>query len=85
MSPVVNGSGTWSFQSMNEIQVYTLSNGGCLNDCSGGNIPVAEFSADPPYGCIPLTVQFNNLSVNGVSYKWSFLEAIPLPQQILIQ
>jgi PKD repeat protein len=72
MSPVVNGSGTWSFQSLNQISDYTIRNGGCLADCSGGNIPVAEFDADPPYGCIPLTVQYNNLSVNGISYKWTF-------------
>jgi hypothetical protein len=33
--------------------------------------PVAMFKPDT-VGCTPLVVQFKNLSINGVSYKWDF-------------
>ena len=35
--------------------------------------PVASFNANPPIGCVPLTVTFNNLSAPGVvSSAWNF-------------
>lgn len=77
MAPVVNGSQTWSFQSQNQIWFYTISSGTCLSDCGGGRIPVAEFEAEPVYGCIPLRVQYTNLSANATSYKWTFSGGIP--------
>lgn len=77
MAPVVNGSGIWSFQSQNQISNYTRSSGGCLSDCGGGRIPIAEFEANPTYGCVPFTVRYTNLSVNAQTYKWTFSGGIP--------
>jgi gliding motility-associated-like protein len=36
--------------------------------------PIADFSADPPQGCAPLTVQFTNLTKYGdpSMYRWHF-------------
>src|SRR5436190_4327662 len=34
--------------------------------------PVASFSANVTTGCQPLSVQFNNTSLNAVSYLWTF-------------
>jgi gliding motility-associated-like protein len=38
--------------------------------------PIADFTADPPSGCVPLTVQFTNLTQYGdpESYVWYFGE-----------
>ncbi|MBK9320231.1 MAG: PKD domain-containing protein [Bacteroidetes bacterium] len=34
--------------------------------------PVASFSVPSSQGCVPFNVQFNNTSINAVSYQWSF-------------
>ena len=39
--------------------------------CLGGNATSA-FNAIPDSGCSPLTVNFNNNSINGSSYSWNF-------------
>ncbi len=77
MSPDIVGNSIWSAVSQINILDRTNVIAGCLVDCSGGRIPVAEFSADPVEGCVPLIVQFTNMSTNGVSYKWSFPGGIP--------
>ncbi|MFN8281296.1 MAG: PKD domain-containing protein [Saprospiraceae bacterium] len=77
MAPVVNGSFQWSGASQWAISDWTFRIKACLGDCSGGDIPVAEFEADPDNGCIPLTVQFNNMSVNATNYKWKFPGGTP--------
>lgn len=77
MAPVVNGSFQWSGASQWAISDWTFRIRACLGDCSGGDIPVAEFEAVPDNGCIPLVVQFNNMSVNGTNYKWKFPGGTP--------
>jgi len=34
--------------------------------------PIAQFTASALSGCSPLTVVFNNLTVNGASYEWNY-------------
>ncbi|MEP7197752.1 MAG: PKD domain-containing protein [Saprospiraceae bacterium] len=77
MSPVVNGSFIWSGPSQWAISDWTFRIKPCLGDCSGGDIPVAEFEADPTDGCIPLVVQYTNMSINATNYKWKFAGGTP--------
>jgi len=37
--------------------------------------PIANFEPDTT-GCAPLTVQFNNTSINGASYRWDFNDGV---------
>ncbi|MEW6469819.1 MAG: PKD domain-containing protein [Bacteroidota bacterium] len=39
---------------------------------AGAQAPSASFTANTVSGCAPLTVQFNNTSVNALNYSWSF-------------
>ncbi len=77
MSPDIVGNSFWSVQSATAIAERTNVIAGCLVDCSGSRIPIAEFSADKTDACLPMVVQFTNMSTNGVSYKWSFPGGIP--------
>ncbi|MCC6816709.1 MAG: PKD domain-containing protein [Saprospiraceae bacterium] len=77
MAPVVNGSFLWSGASIWAISDWTFRIKGCLGDCSAGDIPYAEFEAIPTEGCIPLVVQFNDMSVNATTYKWKFPGGTP--------
>lgn len=60
---------------------YTVSLTATENGCSRtytvpnlitANQAVADFSFTPNTGCLPLTVTFTDLSVNPVSWKWTF-------------
>ncbi|MEO6190821.1 MAG: PKD domain-containing protein, partial [Saprospiraceae bacterium] len=77
MSPIVNGSFMWSGASQWAISDWTFRINACLGDCSGGDIPVAEFEGFPDNGCIPLVVQFNDMSINATTYKWKFPGGTP--------
>ncbi|MCB0625781.1 MAG: PKD domain-containing protein, partial [Saprospiraceae bacterium] len=49
-----------------------------FSDCKVVLPPVANFSATPTSGCIPVTVQFTDLSENNpIAYIWSFPGGIP--------
>ncbi len=77
MAPVVNGSNQWSGASIWAVSDWTWRIRACLGDCSGGDIPIAEFEADPEEGCLPLVVKFNNMSTNATNYKWKFPGGTP--------
>ncbi|MEO6189302.1 MAG: PKD domain-containing protein, partial [Saprospiraceae bacterium] len=77
MSANINGASSWSNQSQFDIYAWAYFIRGCLVDCSGNIIPIAEFKADPVEGCLPLVVKFTNMSTNGTSYKWSFPGGTP--------
>jgi PKD repeat protein len=61
--------------------VYTVTlsatNNGCtrsysVRDLITANMAVADFSFTPSTGCLPLNVAFTDLSINPVSWQWSF-------------
>jgi gliding motility-associated-like protein len=81
-----NGTYTWSNGvidgqpfTVNGTQTYTLT-GTDANGCEGTAtvlvtglpIPVAQFTANPTIGDIPLTVDFSNTSQNATDYSWNF-------------
>ena len=50
-----------------------VNSANCLGDCAGVNFPVANFSADPIFGCAPMEVQFTDLSENDpTAWFWDF-------------
>lgn len=78
---------TWNGQSASSItvtpastSVYTaLVNDGCtvlpaqaLSTVIVNPLPQVNFEPLDTEGCVPLTVSFNNLSTNAVSYQWTF-------------
>ncbi|NOT38104.1 MAG: PKD domain-containing protein, partial [Saprospiraceae bacterium] len=77
MNPSMSGFNIWSLPSQFAIYEWAWNIKGCLVDCSGGYIPIAEFSATPTDGCVPLVVQYNNMSTNGTMYKWKFPGGTP--------
>jgi hypothetical protein len=77
MNPSMSGFNVWSLPSQFAIYEWAWKVQGCLVDCSGGYIPFAEFSATPTEGCVPMVVQFNNMSTNGTMWKWSFPGGTP--------
>jgi PKD repeat protein len=77
MAPSVNCTNSWSSQSVNAINTHVRSRG-CLSICSGGSPPVANFTADPREGCVPLTVQFFDESTNDpTARQWTFPGGTP--------
>ncbi len=72
MDPNISGNTNWTKISADFIQGWTERIVGCLNECSGPKIPVAEFSSDVIDGCIPLQVQYTNMSTNATNYNWKF-------------
>ena len=78
---------TWNGQTASSItvtpastSVYTaLVNDGCtvlpaqaLSTVIVNPLPQVNFEPLDTEGCVPLTVSFNNLSTNAVSYQWTF-------------
>ena len=67
-----------SVNSSNTYYVIVTNSNGCTGTASIiiTVIPTthvtSSFIADSLYGCIPLTVHFTNLSINGNSYLWNF-------------
>lgn len=82
----INGMYSWSNGATNGVaftvngtQVYTVTGtdaNGCSSTASltitGLPIPVAQFTATPPNGDIPLEVDFFNTSQNSNAYFWDF-------------
>ena len=82
----INGTYSWSNGATNGValtvngtQVYTVTGtdaNGCSSTASltitGLPIPVAQFTATPPNGDIPLEVDFFNTSQNANAYFWIF-------------
>lgn len=77
MNPSFSGFSLWSLPSQFAIYEWAWMIQGCLNDCSGSYIPVAEFTANPTEGCLPLVVRYDNMSKNGTMYKWKFPGGTP--------
>ena len=77
MAPSVSGSNAWSNQSISQVNNFT-PNAGCLNICFNGQPPQAIFSSNPPEGCLPLTVQFQDQSVGPPdTWVWEFPGGTP--------
>ena len=76
MAPSVNNSTTWSNASQNSINNFIalrLSQGGCFNECISVQPPIPDFVANPVSGCVPLSVQFTDLTINEpTQWEWSF-------------
>ncbi len=71
MAPSVNNTSTWSAASINSIQNHYNSRT-CLDFCALAP-PVADFNYDQNGFCIPITVDFVDVSTNNpVSWLWSF-------------
>ena len=70
MAPSVNNTNAWSNQSINQVNAYVPTRG-CLAGCGGILPPVADFSANPTQGCVPLVVQFTDLSQN-IPFEWEW-------------
>ena len=43
-----------------------------INVKSNVTLPVANFTANPTEGIVPLSVQFNDSSINATSWSWNF-------------
>lgn len=71
------GSNVWSAPSKSAIADYTRTVANCLTSCSAGRVPVPEFQVADTVGCIPYTVQFQNLSSNANMFKWAFPGGTP--------
>ena len=84
MAPAVNGSNTWSSQSisqMNSVIPYP-----CMGACPGQAPPIPDFSANPQIGCKPMVVQFLDQSIgNPQQWLWTFRVELlePLHNKIL--
>ncbi|MBK7466539.1 MAG: PKD domain-containing protein [Saprospiraceae bacterium] len=77
MAPSVNGSSTWSSQSINAINNHIASRG-CLGSCGTIEPPVAFFRATPTTGCVPMSVTFTDLSTGvPTSWLWTFPGGTP--------
>lgn len=77
MAPSVQNTNTWSSQSISQIGGY-IPTRWCLSYCPGVALPIAEFSADPTSGCVPMTVSFTDESSNSpTSWEWTFPGGTP--------
>ncbi|MEP7197753.1 MAG: PKD domain-containing protein [Saprospiraceae bacterium] len=72
MTPEIVGNNIWTYRSELDIFEYSYLIRGCMNDCSGGNVPITEFVGTPTNGCVPLVVTYTNMSKNSTNYKWKF-------------
>lgn len=70
MAPAVNGSNSWSSQSVSQVNSYVPTRS-CLTACQGVAPPAASFTATPSTGCAPLTVNCTDQSTNSPS-NWSW-------------
>ncbi len=77
MSPSVNGSNTWSAQSIAQISSYIPSRG-CLGSCGIVSPPNADFFSNKTEGCVTFTVQYTDLSGGRpTSWLWTFPGGTP--------
>ena len=77
MAPSVNSSTVWSGTSISNIDSY-ISSINCLGPCGVPMPPVAAFDANPTEGCTPLSVSFDDQSLNlPTSWSWTFEGGTP--------
>ncbi|RMF24082.1 MAG: PKD domain-containing protein, partial [Bacteroidetes bacterium] len=75
MAPAVNNTNNWSSQSVSQINAFvaSITSSGCLVPCPPPAPPIADFTADVTSGCAPLTVNFQDNSLNQPSsWNWTF-------------
>ncbi|MCB9290026.1 MAG: PKD domain-containing protein [Lewinellaceae bacterium] len=82
MSPAVNNTNTWSTQSTAAINSYVnafLSVPGCFTNCNFNlDPPTAGLTANITSGCVPMAVNFTDLSSGQVDdYSWQFPGGTP--------
>lgn len=72
------GFGPYTVQ-FNKTGIISLSakDGACVSNAPSQVItvvpkPVADFAPNPPVGCVPFTVTFNNTSQNSDAWQWDF-------------
>jgi PKD repeat protein len=72
MAPAINNTNDWSASSVNQIDNY-VSGISCLADCAAALPPVALIGSDLQEGCIPLIIQFSDLSTGAPdTWNWTF-------------
>ncbi|MEM6964665.1 MAG: PKD domain-containing protein, partial [Bacteroidota bacterium] len=85
------GDGSMTSAAMNPTHSYALNGTYTVqlittNDCGSDTTtfelmaeaaPMAAFSADTTFGCVPLTVQFSDLSLNATAWDWAFAGGNP--------
>ncbi len=76
MSASVNNTDEWSDDSIDDIEDYYLS-APCLEDCTDGEPPEAEFEWVTDSDCIPAEVEFFDESEGATSWLWTFDGGIP--------
>ncbi|MCB0594277.1 MAG: PKD domain-containing protein, partial [Phaeodactylibacter sp.] len=76
MAPSVNNSNAWSNFSRSRINSFinaVASVPGCLSICGSVDPPVAALTSSATSGCVPLTVDFSDLSTGQVNnISWQF-------------
>ncbi len=80
MAPSVNNSNTWSNASQNDINATITQriNNNCFAACNSPLPPVADFTSNVTDGCIPLVVNFTDLSLNDpTEWEWTFPGGTP--------
>lgn len=77
MAPSVQITDAWSNSSINQINSY-INSINCLALCGSGAPPIADFTANPTSGCVPLVVHYTDLSDNNpTSWSWTFQGGSP--------
>ena len=79
MAPSVNNTNLWSSASQNKINATINQRAGsCFAACSSGLPPSPDFTSDVTSGCVPLTVNFTDLSLNDpTGWEWTFPGGTP--------
>ncbi|MEI7597581.1 MAG: PKD domain-containing protein, partial [Bacteroidota bacterium] len=67
---------TWDTPGTYNVSLYVIENG-CYSDSSTMQVevmplPLVAFSANPTAGCIPVSVQFTDISPDATSWTWNF-------------
>ena len=77
MAAGVNGSSSWSAQSISLINNH-INSRWCLDPCINGAPPSAKFIASTQLGCAPFQVQFSDLSTQQpTTWLWTFPGGTP--------
>ncbi len=80
MAPSINNTNLWSNASQNDINatINQRINSNCFQECTSGFPPIADFTSNVTSGCVPLTVNFTDLSLNDpVEWEWTFPGGTP--------
>jgi gliding motility-associated-like protein len=81
-----NPTHTFSDSSNYVVKLVVTSDKGCRDTLEkpfrvNPHKPIADFLYDPPEGCTPLTVQFNNISQFADDFLWDFGDATQSSEQ----